>query len=61
MNFSLKNFYTYDIFCAAGSSMCRLLPRRKEVTRMDIKDWIELICLVGSFVLSLIDHFNGKK
>jgi len=28
---------------------------------MDIKDWIELICSVGSFVLALIDHFNGKK
>ena len=41
--------------------MCRLSSSGKGVTRMEIKDWIELICLVGNFVLSLIDHFKGKK
>ena len=28
---------------------------------MEIKGWIELICLVGNFILTLIDHFKGKK
>ncbi|MBR1646124.1 MAG: DUF4044 domain-containing protein [Selenomonadaceae bacterium] len=28
---------------------------------MDFLDWLMLICTVGSFVLALIDHFNGKK
>ena len=41
--------------------MRRISSSWKEVTRMKIKDWIELICLVGNFVLSLIDHFKGKK
>jgi len=38
-----------------------LPARRKEVTRMEIHEWLELICSVGSFVLALIDHFGGKK
>ena len=34
---------------------------------MEFFDWseffnrIELICSVGSFILAVIDHFNGKK
>ena len=28
---------------------------------MEIHDWIELICSVGSFILAVIDYFNGKN
>ena len=41
--------------------MCRLLPRGKEVTQMEIYEWLELFCSVGSFVLAVIDYFKGKK
>ena len=36
-------------------------PQRKEVTRMNFKDWIELICLVGNFVLALLDYLKKRK
>lgn len=41
--------------------MCRLLPRRKEVARMDFIDWIEFICSVGGFILAVINYFDNHK
>ena len=33
----------------------------REVTLMEIKDWVELICSIGNFVVSLINLFRNKK
>ncbi|MBQ6131698.1 MAG: hypothetical protein IJL12_05095 [Selenomonadaceae bacterium] len=57
----LKKFYLRDIIFAAGSSMCRLLPRRKEVARMEIFDWIELICSVGTLIFAALTYFDNYK
>ena len=48
-------------FFVAGSSMCRLLPRRKEVTRMEFKDWLDIICEVGTFIFAALTFFDNHK
>ena len=41
--------------------MCRLLPRRKEVTRMDFFDWLDHISNVGTFIIALLTFFGKNK
>ena len=49
------------IFGAAGSSMLRLLPRRKEVTRMDFFDWIDHVSNIGTLIIALLTLLKVKK
>lgn len=41
--------------------MCRLLPRRKEVARMDIRDWVDIICQVGTLIFAALTYFDNHK
>ena len=48
-------------FGAVGSSMCRLLPQRKGVARMDFFDLLDHVSNIGTFIIALLTFFREKK
>lgn len=49
------------IYCVRRQfDVSAFFPRRKEVTRMDIFDWVELICQVLTLVFVILGYFKDK-